>query len=44
MEVFLRQDSIEIAVEVKSVWKTGVEMESLTGASAQEVSQLFMIC
>lgn len=32
VEVFLRQDSIEIAVEVKSVWKTGVEMESLTGA------------
>lgn len=32
VEVLLRQDSIEIAVEVKSVWKTGVEMESLTGA------------
>ena len=32
VEVFLRQDSVEIAVQVKSVWKTGVEMESLTGA------------
>ncbi len=32
VEVLLKQESIEIVVEVKSTWKTGVEMESLTGA------------
>ncbi len=31
--VLLREESIEVNVKVKSVWKTGVEMEALTGAS-----------
>jgi cyclic pyranopterin monophosphate synthase len=32
-ELLLYQSSIEIKVSVKSVWKTGVEMEALTGCS-----------
>jgi molybdenum cofactor biosynthesis protein MoaC len=32
-QLFLYQSSIEIKVSVKSVWKTGVEMEALTGCS-----------
>ena len=32
VEVLIKEDSIEIIVETKSIWKTGVEMESLTGA------------
>lgn len=31
--VLLKEDFIEVNVKVKSVWKTGVEMEALTGAS-----------
>jgi len=33
VDVQLKEQSIEVTVDVKSVWKTGVEMESLTGAS-----------
>lgn len=33
VDVSLKEQSIEITVDVRSVWKTGVEMESLTGAS-----------
>ena len=32
-QLLLYQSSIEIKVNVKSVWKTGVEMEALTGCS-----------
>jgi molybdenum cofactor biosynthesis protein MoaC len=32
-ELLLCQSSIEIKVSVKSIWKTGVEMEALTGCS-----------
>lgn len=32
VEVLLKRGSVEIIVEAKSVWKTGVEMEALTGA------------
>jgi cyclic pyranopterin monophosphate synthase len=31
--VSIKTESIEVEVEVKTTWKTGVEMESLTGAS-----------
>lgn len=33
VDVSLKEQSIEITVDIRSVWKTGVEMESLTGAS-----------
>lgn len=33
VDISLKEQSIEVTVDVKSVWKTGVEMESLTGAS-----------
>lgn len=33
VDVSLKEESIEITVNVRSVWKTGVEMESLTGTS-----------
>lgn len=33
VDVFLKERSIEITVDIRSIWKTGVEMESLTGAS-----------
>ena len=32
VDVSLKEQSIEVTVQVKSVWKTGVEMESLTAA------------
>ncbi len=32
-QLLLYQSSIEVKVSVKSVWKTGVEMEALTGCS-----------
>lgn len=32
VDVSLKEQSIEVTVEVKSIWKTGVEMESLTAA------------
>ena len=32
VDVSLKEQSIEVTVDVKSVWKTGVEMEALTGA------------
>lgn len=32
-DVIINSDNIELIVEVKSVWKTGVEMEALMGAS-----------
>jgi molybdenum cofactor synthesis domain-containing protein len=31
--VLLKEESIEIIAEIKSIWKTGVEMESLTAVS-----------
>ena len=31
-QVIVKSDCIEIEVEVKSIWKTGMEMEALTGA------------
>jgi cyclic pyranopterin monophosphate synthase len=33
VDVTIKTDSIEVEVQVKTTWKTGVEMESLTGAS-----------
>jgi cyclic pyranopterin monophosphate synthase len=33
VDVSIKTESIEVDVEVKTTWKTGVEMESLTGAS-----------
>jgi molybdenum cofactor biosynthesis protein MoaC len=33
VEIEIKQQSVEITVNVKTVWKTGVEMEALTGAS-----------
>jgi molybdenum cofactor biosynthesis protein MoaC len=33
VDVSFKTDSIEVQVHVKTTWKTGVEMESLTGAS-----------
>src|SRR5919112_6265647 len=33
VDVSLKEESIEITAEIKSIWKTGVEMESLTAVS-----------
>jgi cyclic pyranopterin phosphate synthase len=33
VDVSIKIESIEVTVQVKTTWKTGVEMESLTGAS-----------
>ena len=33
VDVSIKTESIEVDVQVKTTWKTGVEMESLTGAS-----------
>jgi cyclic pyranopterin monophosphate synthase len=33
VDVLIKTESIEVDVQVKTTWKTGVEMESLTGAS-----------
>jgi cyclic pyranopterin monophosphate synthase len=33
VDVSLKEESIEIIAEIKSIWKTGVEMESLTAVS-----------
>lgn len=33
VDVSIKEESIEVAVQVKSIWHTGVEMESLTGAA-----------
>jgi cyclic pyranopterin monophosphate synthase len=33
VDILIKTESIEVDVQVKSTWKTGVEMESLTGAS-----------
>lgn len=33
IDVSFKTDSIEVQVQIKTTWKTGVEMESLTGAS-----------
>ena len=33
VDVLLKEDAIDIEVQVKTTWKTGVEMESLTGAA-----------
>ncbi|MFQ5970428.1 MAG: bifunctional molybdenum cofactor biosynthesis protein MoaC/MoaB [Nitrososphaerales archaeon] len=32
VDVLLKEQSIQVTVQVKSIWKTGVEMESLTAA------------
>jgi cyclic pyranopterin monophosphate synthase len=33
VDILINMESIEVEVQVKTTWKTGVEMESLTGAS-----------
>src|SRR5919198_1588276 len=33
VDVSIKTESVEVDVQVKTTWKTGVEMESLTGAS-----------
>jgi molybdenum cofactor biosynthesis protein MoaC len=33
VDILFKTESIEVDVQVKTTWKTGVEMESLTGAS-----------
>jgi cyclic pyranopterin monophosphate synthase len=33
VDVLIKTETIEVEVEVKTTWKTGVEMESLTGAT-----------
>jgi cyclic pyranopterin monophosphate synthase len=33
VDILINTESIEVEVQVKTTWKTGVEMESLTGAS-----------
>jgi cyclic pyranopterin monophosphate synthase len=33
VDILIKTESIEVDVQVKTIWKTGVEMESLTGAS-----------
>jgi cyclic pyranopterin phosphate synthase len=33
VDILIKTESIEVEVQVKTTWKTGVEMESLTGAS-----------
>lgn len=38
VNVLLEQNQIKINVTVKSIWKTGVEMEALTGASIAALS------
>ena len=38
IDVSLNQDSIEIVAETETVWKTGVEMESLTAVSIAALS------
>jgi len=38
IDVSLNQDSIEIVAETETVWKTGVEMESLTAVSVAALS------
>jgi molybdenum cofactor biosynthesis protein MoaC len=42
-ELLLYQSSIEIKVSVKSVWKTGVEMEALTGCSVAALAVYDML-
>ncbi|MFQ5940896.1 MAG: bifunctional molybdenum cofactor biosynthesis protein MoaC/MoaB [Nitrososphaerales archaeon] len=32
VDISLKEESIEVTIQVKSIWKTGVEMESLTAA------------
>jgi cyclic pyranopterin phosphate synthase len=33
VDILIKTESIEVEIQVKTTWKTGVEMESLTGAS-----------
>src|SRR5919107_1291401 len=33
VNILIKAESIEVEVQIKTTWKTGVEMESLTGAS-----------
>jgi cyclic pyranopterin monophosphate synthase len=42
-QLLLYQSSIEIKVSVKSVWKTGVEMEALTGCSVAALAVYDML-
>jgi molybdenum cofactor biosynthesis protein MoaC len=43
VEMELRKDRIEIAAEVKAVWKTGVEMEALAAASGAALTLYDML-
>lgn len=43
VEIRLGQESIEIETEVKSVWKTGVEMEALVAASTAALTLYDML-
>lgn len=42
-QLLLHQSAIEIKVNVKSVWKTGVEMEALTGCSTAALAVYDML-
>jgi molybdenum cofactor biosynthesis protein MoaC len=43
VEIELKENSISISTEVKAVWKTGVEMEALTAASAAALTLYDML-
>jgi cyclic pyranopterin phosphate synthase len=43
VEIHLHHDSITVATEVKAIWKTGVEMEALTAASAAALTLYDML-
>jgi molybdenum cofactor biosynthesis protein MoaC len=43
VQVSVKSRSIEVEVEVKSIWKTGVEMEALTGASIGALTMYDML-
>ena len=43
VEIHLHPDSITVTTEVKAIWKTGVEMEALTAASAAALTLYDML-
>ena len=43
VDIHLHHDSITIATEVKAIWRTGVEMEALTAASAAALTLYDML-
>jgi cyclic pyranopterin monophosphate synthase len=43
VDILIKAESIEVEVQVKTTWKTGVEMESLTGASIAALTIYDMI-